>query len=384
MAAVGAVITLIGGLVDPRQLGFSYLLGFMFFLSLGLGAMFLVLVHHLFDASWSVPIRRYLEHLACLLPWMGLLFIPIAILAPRIYPWMLMEHTPDHALHAKHALLNKPFWYLRAVLYFVIWGVITWRLRFWSLRQDTTGDAECTFRMRRIAAGGIFLFAVTLTMAAVDWMKSLQHQWFSTMYGVYYFAGSVWTLLATAYLIALVLQRTGPLRGLLTPTLFYYLGSLMFAFTVFYAYIHFSQYFIIWNANMPEETFWYVVREKGSWWDIGMLIIFGHFALPFLTLLRIDVKLTFGVMVPLCLWAWLMHLADLSFNIMPILHPDGFFLHWMDLGAVALIGGVFVGLFLRELPRHPIYPLRDPRLHDALTRHEIPVTVAPSESLHEH
>lgn len=386
IGVLGGLVLLIGFFRDPRQLGYSYLLGYMFFLSLCLGALFLVLVHHLFDASWSVPIRRYLEHITCAFPWMFLLFLPIAFLAPRLYPWMGMAHHPDHALHAKQALFNKPFWYLRAVLYFLIWSGLAWRLRYWSLRQDKTGSPECTFRMRRLACGGIFLFATTLTMAAVDWMKSLQHQWFSTMYGVYYFAGSVWTLLATAYVIALVLQRAGPLRGMLTPTLFYYLGSLMFAFTVFYAYIHFAQYFIIWNANIPEETFWYVLRERGTWWDIGMLIIFGHFALPFLTLLRIDVKLTFGVMVPLCIWAWLMHYADLAFNIMPIPHPDGFVLHWMDLAAVAFLAGMLIPYFLREVGRYPAYPLRDPRLQEALTHHEIPasaLTVRTGE-LHEH
>jgi len=147
---------------------------------------------------------------------------------------------------------------------------------------------------------------------------------------------------------------------------------LMFAFTVFYAYIHFSQYFIIWNANVPEETFWYVLREKGSWWDIGMVIVFGHFLVPFLALLRIDFKLKFSVMIPLCLWAWLMHFCDLSFNIMPTPHPDGFVLHWLDLACMAFIGGVLAKIFLAMFAKHPPYPLRDPRLKEALTSYEIP------------
>jgi hypothetical protein len=214
-----------------------------------------------------------------------------------------------------------------------VWIFLSNRLRHWSLEQDRSGAALPTHRMRFYSCVGIFLFAITLTLAAIMWMKALQHQWFSTMYGVYYFAGSVWMTLGTAYLITLVLDRQGVLTDTLHDHQYYFLGSLLFAFTVFYAYIHFSQYFIIWNGNMPEETFWYVLREKGTWWWVGMVIIFGHFFLPFLALLRIDVKSMFGFMAPLCGWTWLMHYLDLSFNIMPVKHPDGFVLHWIDSGA---------------------------------------------------
>ena len=143
---------------------------------------------------------------------------------------------------------------------------------------------------------------------------------------------------------------------------YYFLGSLLFAFTVFYAYIHFSQYFIIWNGNMPEETFWYVVREKGTWWYVGMVIIFGHFFLPFLALLRIDVKHVFRFMVPLCVWAWLMHWVDLSFNIMPVPHPNGFPFRWLWLhfGCLAFMAGLLAWRFLEEYAKHPPYPAEGP------------------------
>lgn len=354
-----------------RQFGFSWLLGFMFYLSLCLGGMFLVLSHHLFDASWSVPIRRFCEHLACLALPLAVLFIPVALLAPKLYPWMTMN-PPDHSLHAKHALLNETFFYIRVVAYFVIWIVLAFALRRFSVAQDRDGAAGWTMRMRVASCIGIFLFATTLTFAAIDWMKSLQHQWYSTMYGVWYFAASVWTTVATVYVIAMLLRRTGPLRDVLFPTHFYYIGSLLLAFTVFYAYITFSQYFIIWNANMPEETFWYRLREQGSWWWVGMVIIFGHFFAPFLALLRIDFKLKIAVMLPLAIWAWLMHFCDLSFNIMPVLHEKNFVLHWMDIGAFLIMGGILAILFLRALSSVPAYPLRDPRLKESLTSHELP------------
>jgi hypothetical protein len=150
------------------------------------------------------------------------------------------------------------------------------------------------------------------------------------------------------------------------PITFHDIGKLFFAFTVFYAYIAFSQYFLIWNANMPEETFWFVLRERGSWWEIGMLMIFGHFFLPFLLLLRIDTKLSFTVMIPLAAWAWLMHFCDLSFNIMPVLHPEGFIVHWLDVACMAFMGGVLAMWFIRELRAHPPFPQRDPRMAECL------------------
>ena len=385
----GAIFLVLGAIVEGRHggdalakgFGYSWLLAFMFFLSLCLGGLFLVLAHHLFDASWSVPIRRYCEHLACLaLPLAGL-FIPIAILAPKIYPWMAMT-SPDHALAAKQALLNPTFFYIRVVAYFAIWIGLSFGLRRFSVAQDNDGAAVWTNKMRLFSYAGIFLFAVTLTFAAIDWMKSLQHQWFSTMYGVWYFAGSVWTTIATVYVIAMALKQAGPLRNVLYPTHFYYIGSLLLAFTVFYAYITFAQYFIIWNANMPEEVVWYKLRERGSWWWVGMVIVFGHFFVPFLALLRIDVKLKLIFMGPLALWAWLMHFTDLSFNILPVARPENYYLHWMDIGAFLVMGGVLTILFIRSLGTSAAYPLRDPRLKESLTSHELPATEADAGLAH--
>lgn len=380
LAGLGAIGVVVGLLVDSKQLAFSYLVAFMFFLSLCLGGLFLVLVHHLFDASWSVGIRRVAEHMACLALVMAVLYVPLALLAPQLYAWMDPAKA-DHALQAKAGYLNKPFFYARAVLFFAVWTFLSWRLRYWSLQQDETGAAKCTYRMRRLAAGGVFLFAITLTLAVIDWMKSLQHQWFSTMYGVYYFAGSVWLTLATMYLLATWLRQSGPLRELMQPRRMHDIGVLMLAFTVFYAYIHFSQYLIIWNANMPEETFWYALREKGWWWSVGMVLVFGHFLLPFLLLLRIDAKLKLWLMLPLCVWAWLMHYVDISYNVLPTLHLESFPWRWTDLACFVFLGGVLGFFFLRSLARHPIYPLKDPRLREALTIHEIPPP-AISESVH--
>jgi hypothetical protein len=313
---------------------------------------------------------------------MALLFIPVALTAPSLYPWMnpAMQAHPDHALAAKQVLFNKQSWYLAAVAIFAIWIILSWRLRYWSLQQDQTGAAGCTYKMRFHAGYGIFAFAFSLTGAAILWVKAMEWQWFSTMYGVYYFAGSVWVALATAYVITVILDQLGLIHDVLHEHQYYFTGSLLLAFTVFYAYIHFSQYFIIWNGNIPEETFWYVTRERGTWYDIGLIIIFGHFFIPFLALLRIDVKNAFAFMIPVCAWAWLMHWFDMAFNIKPVLHPNGFVLHWLDVACFIFVGGVLAQVFLVYFNRHAPFPIKDPRLNEAMGhRHPVPTQISGGE-----
>jgi hypothetical protein len=400
---IGLVLCIYGLVQDKQQFAFSYLTAFMFCLSLGLGSLFLVLVHHLFDAGWSSPIRRYCEHLACLLfPWLGLAFIPIGFLGPDyIYPWMRIEDPhADHALHVKMALFNKPTWYAASVILFLLWGWLTHRLRYWSLQQDKSGTPDfegkllfpehlmvgfyrnlqglpyekdqqqvvCTRMMRIHSAYGILLFAFTLTLGAILWMKSIQHQFFSTMYGVYYFAGSLWMSIAVAWIIGRILKAKNIIPQLHTLQ-FYNLGTMLLAFTVFYAYIHFSQYFLIWNAAVPEETFWYVLREKGSWAYVSWALIIGHFLIPFLALLRIDVKLTNRVMVPVFIWVLLMHYMDMYFNVMPEIHETGPSPALADLGSLLLLGGSLVWVFMRNLFSHPVILMKDPRMGEALERH---------------
>jgi hypothetical protein len=385
LMAVGGLIAVLGAVTNLREFGYSWLLAFMFYLSIGLGALFLVLMHHLFDAGWSVATRRFCEHIATLLfPWLFLLWLPIGILAPKLYEWMgeTLQANPDHALHAKHPMFTYTGFYLISALCFGVWWLLSNRLKFWSLRQDEDGSAHCTIKMRLHACWGIWAFAITLTLGVVMWMKALQHQWFSTMYGVYYFAGSVWLTLATVYVITMVLDRQRILTNVLHEHQFYFLGSLLFAFTVFWAYVTFSQYFIIWNANMPEETFWYVVREQGTWWYVGMVIIFGHFFVPFLTLLRIDVKHTFPVMIPLAAWAWLMHFVDLSFNILPVPHPEGFPFQWvwLPLGCMAFMGGLLALVFLKKFASAAPFPQKDPRLVEAMgLYHPVPTQISGGE-----
>lgn len=376
LMGVGGLVTLLGLVVSWKHdglvnFGYSWLVAFMFCLSLGLGALFLVIVHHLFDAGWSVPIRRLNEHIATLLfPALFVLWIPIGLLAPKLYAWMgpQLQSAPDHALHAKYPMFTLPGFYIISIGCFLVWWFLSNRLKHWSIKQDATGSAECTHQMRFYSYIGIFLFAFSLTLGAIMWMKALQHQWFSTMYGVQYFAGSVWLTLITVYVITMLLDRQRVLSDVLHEHQYYFLGSLFFAFTVFYAYVSFSQYFIIWNANMPEETFWFVVREKGTWFGVSLVIIFGHFFLPFLSLLRIDVKSNFIIMAFFCAWAWLMHFNDMCFNILPVRFTEGFpFLWiWLPLGILVFMGGLLAKLFLGKFASAAPFPQKDPRLVEAM------------------
>jgi hypothetical protein len=370
LVAIGAVLGLIGVFSNPKQFGFSYLLAFMFFLSIALGGLFFTLLHHLFDASWSVATRRVNEHLAWLLPVMFILWLPIGALGPKfIYSWMQVDPHLDHALHAKQPIFTLPWFYAISIGLFVVWTWLVWNLRRNSLEQDKTGAAINTYKMRFHSGYGIFAFAFTLTGAVIFWVMALEYQWYSTMYGVYYFAESAWTAAATLYVIVLVLARSGPLRPVVTRNTLHCMGLVWFAFTVFYAYIHFSQYFLQWNANMPEETFWYVERQTGSWKQIGLLLIIGHFAVPFLALARIDTKLNPTVMIPLAVWVWLMHYCDMSFNIMPVIHKEGFAPSYLDFACLLFVGGLLAEVFIRYFRAHPPYPIRDPRLGECLGVH---------------
>lgn len=385
IGAIGAVAGLLLGGV--KQFAYSWLLAFMFSLSLCLGAWFLAMVHHVFDASWSVATRRLCEHMACLLgPTMLILFLPIAFTAKNIYEWM--EAPANHALKVKYPLFTMPGYYISAAILFGIWWLYSNRLRYWSLRQDETGSVECTWKMRFYSLSGVVLFALTVTLASIVWMKGLMDDWYSTMYGVTYFAASVWVTLPTVYIITLILQRTTttPLRDLIKENTYYMIGSLFLAFTVFWAYVNFAQYFIVWNANMPEETFWYVLREKGTWDYVGKyVIIFGHFFIPFLMLLRIDWKLRLDKMLPLMIWAWFMHFVDIEFQIMPALHAESI-LSWgllVDLCCVLFFTGVLMKVLIASINSHPLYPLKDPRMAEALGIYVPPhsdISIAPNRA----
>jgi|688.fasta_scaffold16152_7 hypothetical protein len=376
--ATGPEVTLLS------QFGYSYLTAFMFVLSILVASMFFILIHHLFDAGWSVPVMRIAENMACLFfPWGLVALVPILILSTlgHIHPWMNIDPAGDPALNVKKILFNKGSFNVGLVLIFLFWGWMAHSFRRFSLAQDKDGAAIWTRKARFLAGWGIFAFAVTVTVVVFLLMKSLQHQFFSTMYGVYYFAGSMWVTFATYYGIMRWLEKR-ELKPVVSKITIHAMGLLFFAFTVFYAYIHFSQYFLIWNAAMPEETFWYVLREQGSWWGVGMIILFGHFFLPFLLLLRIDTKMTMTVMGPMIVWAWLMHYLDMTYNVMPVLYPDGLHITLWDPICWGGLAAAFGVLWWKSYKSFPAWPQKHPRLKEAITHHEVPRSAAEAAAAH--
>jgi len=369
LLVVGGVLSLAGLILNPTEFGYSWLLAFMFYYSIALGALFLVMIHHLTDAGWSVGIRRFCEHLASLLfPWLAILFLPILIFAKKIYSWMSLDPAANNLVAAKLPVFTCSGFIVTSAVFFGIWWLLTSQLSRWSLKQDATGSAECTRKLRFYSGWGIVAFALTLTFSGVLWMKATQYEFFSCIYGVYFFSDCAWIGLATVYVLAAVLYRQGSLRPVLQPQYFYFIGVLLLGFTLFSAYTEFAQYFVVWNANMPEETFWYLIRERGNWWPLSLILIVGHFFIPFFVLLPEKLKMNFKVIIPVCVWIWLMHALDLAFNIFPALHPDGYPLQWLwlPLGCLLFMGGFLAKIFLCKFNAHPPYPSRDPRLLEAM------------------
>jgi hypothetical protein len=354
---------------DWAEFGFSWLLAFMFYYSIALGALFLVMIHHLTDAGWSVGIRRFCEHIASLLfPWLAILFLPLGLLGPKIYKWMNYDPATNNLVAAKLPVFTMTGFWVTSAVFFGIWWLLTSQLSRWSLKQDETGAAECTYKMRFYSGWGIVAYALVLTFSGVLWMKATQYQWFSCIYGVYFFSDCAWIGLATVYVIAAIMLRQRILSNVLKENYFYFIAVLFFGFTLFSSYTEFAQYFVVWNANMPEETFWYLIRENSNWWWLSMALIVGHCFIPFFVLLPLKVKTNFKVVIPVCILAWVMHAADLGFNIFPALHPYGYPTRWiwLPVGCLMFMGGFLATIFLKKFNAHSPYPKRDPRLLEAM------------------
>ena len=364
VVGLGALALLTRG--EPRLLLPSWLLAFLFVLSIALGSLFFVLVAFATKAGWSVVVRRIAENAMATLPLLALLFVPIALGLEHLYPWA-GPHEGDHLLEWKRPYLNVPFFVGRAVLYFAVWsGLALWYLRR-SRAQDATGEHAITRRLQRAAGPGLLAFALTVTFAAVDWIMSLTPHWYSTIFGVYWFSGCLVAAFAFLAILSVALRRAGLMGGLLTGEHFHDLGKLLFAFTVFWAYIAFSQYFLIWYGNLPEETFWYARRMAGSWQTASVALAVGHFAIPFFFLLPRTTKRRTVPLVAGAVWMLAMHWLDLYWLVMPTFRPAGFSPSLADAAALVGLCGFFLAALGFMMRRHALLPIGDPRLPESLT-----------------
>ncbi len=368
LAGVASLIaSFAGSFIDPKQAAFSWLFAFVFCYSLALGSFFWIILHHAANAGWSVAVRRQLENVAGLFPYLTFFFIPVVFGAKLLYHWMDAEANQHDPLWiSKRPFLNDAFFWVRAVLYFGFFGLASWLLRRFSTRQDVTGDVRLSIRLRKLSLGFLPLFAFGLTFSAFDWMMSLDFHWFSTMWGVYLFAGSAWSSMALLILIVTALKSRGYL-SVVSLEHYHIMGKLLFAFTVFWAYIAFSQYFLIWYANIPEETSFFFHRTQGNWKFYSLfLIIIGHFFVPFVLLLTQWIKRQPALLCFICVWVLAMHVADIYWLIMPNLHAEGVQVSWMDITSLVGILSSLAFLFLRGIGKHALYPTQDPRLEESV------------------
>jgi hypothetical protein len=366
LAALGIVASVVGMLVDRHQFGFSYLVAFLFGLTMALGCLFFVMIQHLARAGWSVAIRRMAEVAAGTLPLFVVLFLPVLRTLGDLYPWSTAAMDGDHLVQHKEGFLNIPFFVVRAAVYFGVWILIARYFLNTSIAQDTSRDPMLTVRMQRRAAPAMILFAFTLTFMSFDWLMSMQPHWYSTIFGVYIFAGAAIAGFAFLTVTGMGLRTTGQLRNTIRVDHYQDLGRLLFAFSVFWTYIAFSQFFLIWYGNMPEETIFYVDRIQGSWRFGGLMLAVGHFAVPFVLLMSRWTKRRPGFVTGMAGWMLFIHYWDIYWLVMPNLNPEGIRVHWMDASALAAVVGLFVTVFLRNLERHALVPAGDPRLSESL------------------
>src|SRR5712691_13110786 len=366
-ALLGAAGCAILGAANPKQFFFSLLVSFLIFLSLALGALFFVLIQYATQGGWGIVVRRIGETVFATVPVMAALFVPLLFGLQHLYPWSVpgaAEH--DALLRWKAPFLNVPFFLIRAAVYFGCWSFIALLYYRGSRGQDATGDPGVSARLRRLAGPAIIVLALTSTFASIDWIVSLTPHWYSTMFGVYFFAGSFVGFIALLSVVETAMRGAGLLETVITAEHLQDLGKFLFAFTAFWAYIGFSQFFLIWYANLPEESFWFKARLEGSWTIVSLLLMAGHFGVPFFYLMGRAVKRRGWTLALGGMWLLAMHFVDIYWQVMPTLHPEGVRPSVLDVAAFVAVGGCFVAAAGWLMRRQALVPLRDPRLAESL------------------
>lgn len=350
----------------------AYVFAFVTVLAISVGALFFVLIQHVVRAGWSASLRRIGENAAKSVWVMALLFLPIAIFAHDIFQWTHEEHL-DAILLKKAPYLNATFFYVRAAIFFVVWIALAFLLHMRSVAMDTAKRDEADRHQRflwKLSAAGIPLFALTVSFAAFDWIMSLQPHWYSTIYGVYYFAGSMLAFYSFLALVSLLLQRSGIAKTAVTTEHYHDVGKFIFGHTIFWAYIAFSQFMLMWYANIPEEVEFYYHRAhpEHGWAAMTYALPVLKFFVPFLFLLSRHVKRSRVGLAVAAVYVLFMHAVDMYWNVMPTL-PGLHFpspLIWIDICALVGVGGIFLAVFGWHLSRHRIVAVGDPRIEESL------------------
>jgi hypothetical protein len=371
----GLLVSFAGYFADHDQFFYSYLTSFSFVASFGIGSLFLVMIHHITRSSWAIMLRRIPETIAGNLVWLAVMFIPILFGMHSLYHWTHEDAVASDALlQGKAPYLNVPFFIVRNVIYFSFWGFLGYKLYKNTIELDKTNDWAIETKQRKISAPGLFLFGFSVAFASFDWLMSLDPHWFSTMFGVYYFAMSYQAVLAAMILMALYLRGKGLLLNTISVETFSTLGKLLFGFTVFYAYIAFSQFFLIYYANIPEETLWFYHRLEGGWEYVTYGLLIARFIIPFFLLLPASSKKNLGLLKFMAIWIIVVHFIEQYWVVMPnrgLTNPDFHYinLHWMDLTTLIGLVGISLWLFFDKFGKESMVCVNDPKFKESQHSH---------------
>lgn len=367
VALIAWVACIAGILTDSARFFQSYLAAFLFCVTIPLGGMFFIMIGYLTGSAWSIPMRRIAENMMMTIPVGALLFIPIALGIHSLYEWSHTEVVAhDAILRGKASYLNPQWFILRASIFFLMWTLWAWRIYKNSTRQDATGDLKHMHAISRWSAPGLLMLFVTVTLAAFDWSMSLNPHWYSTIFGIYVYAGGARSFIAAWVLICIAFRGKGVLRNTITIEHYHDLGKWMFALTVFWAYIAFSQYLLIWYANIPEETVWFMRRFTGTWGPTSAALLFGHFIIPFFLFLPRASKRNLSILKWGAIWVLALQFLDFYWQVMPTFHARGIAPHWLDVACIAAIGSIFALVFWFRMKAHAILPVGDPRFEQGL------------------
>jgi len=416
---------------------YSWLFAFAFFTTISIGACFWVLLNHLANSSWNVAVRRVMENLGFVFPFLALFAVPFFFPSVQkvLFEWMRTHYETKESLDLswgvitsewlhyvgvqlgnivrflvggidatkdcdqqmvsafaekhevllvrKYWYLNLPYYYVRLTFYFLALGWVIWRMRRLSIAQDNDPNpgTKRLFIARAFSSAGIPILGITVTFLAIDLLMALDYKWFSTMWGVYIFAGSAMSSMAALIIAVSWLRKHGYLHKVVTIEHYHVMGKLLFAFVVFWSYIAFSQFFLIWYANITEETRFFLLRNTEGWNLVSMVLVFFHFAVPFVILLFAGIKKNVRAIVPVCVYILLIHAVDMYWIIIPERGPSNSILKhqplelisqgafWGDIIALIAIGCGVLSIILRNFSSAATYPHRDPRILESANLH---------------
>ena len=369
LLGIGVVFGLLNFVVDFQHAILTYLMTYIFLVSISVGSLFLVALEYVAGAEWSTPIRRILEFFASLVPWLLILVIPLLLNMKSIFIWAHPEITAlDKVLMAKTPYLNATFFTIRSIASILLWSLFYFLLTRNSRKQDTTKDQKLTKKNIIISAIFIPVFAITITVTAVDWMMSLEPHWFSTIFGVYFFAGSILAGLSVGTITMILLREKGLLHPATVDDHYFSFGALLFAFINFWAYIAFSQFLLIWYANLPEETSWFIARGEGGWLIMSFVLIIVHFVVPYSALLSQPSKMDPKRLKFVSIWILFAHLIDCYWLIMPSYHSaqcNAWSIILQFAFPTAAVG-LLILVFYQNSKKFNLVPIGDPKLQKGL------------------